>query len=165
MYKTLRHCIQKHTYSEEDGKLTMSEGVDERRKIISVFNTVERLNKHPTVYLNYLKLLVESKGMLFTVDKESLPEDSAYNSSRDSEKDYKMESILNAQNITDIEYEQIDKRKKKGQTTTEENNQCQRHYYKKLLALDELKPEDLKAFVYGNDPLKNFLGLVDIEIP
>ena len=68
MYKTLRHCIQKHTYSEEDGKLTMNEGVDERRKIISVFNTVERLNKHPAAYL------------------ESLPEDSAYSSNRDREK-------------------------------------------------------------------------------
>ena len=101
--------------------------------------------------------------MLFTVDKESLPEDSAYNRSRDREQDYKMESILNAQNITDIEHEHIDKRKKKGQTTTEENNQCQRHYYKNLLALDEPKPEDLKAFVYGNYPLNNCLGLVDFE--
>ena len=55
----------------------MSESVDERRKIKTVFNTVERLNKHRTTYLNYLKLLVESKGMLFTVDQESLPEDSA----------------------------------------------------------------------------------------
>ena len=75
----------------------MSEGVDERMKIISVFNTTEGLNKHPTVYLNYLKLLVESTSMFFTVDKESLPEASAYSSSRDREKDYKMESILNAQ--------------------------------------------------------------------
>ena len=112
----------------------MSEGVNERRKIISVFSTVERLNKHRTAYLNYLKLLVESKGMLLTVDKGSLPEDSAYNSSRDREKDSKMESILHAQNITDIEYKQIDKLKSKGQATTEENNHCQRHYYKKLLA-------------------------------
>ena len=55
------------------------------------------------------------------------------------------------------------KRENKGETTTEENNQCQHRYYTKLLALDELKPEDLKASVYGNDPLKNFLGLVDIE--
>ena len=102
MYKTLRHCIQKHTYSEEDGKLTMNEGVDERRKIISVFNTVERLNQNPAAYLNYLKLLVESKGMLFTLDKESLPEDSAYSSNRDRDKGDKMKSILNAQNLTDI---------------------------------------------------------------
>ena len=85
----------------------MSEGVDERRKIISVLNTIERLNKHPTVYLKYLKLLVESKGMLFTVDKESLPEDSANSSSRDREQYYKIESILNAQNITDIAYEKV----------------------------------------------------------
>ncbi|MFM7984071.1 MAG: hypothetical protein ACKPKO_32570, partial [Candidatus Fonsibacter sp.] len=45
---------------------------DKRRKIISVFNTVERLNKRPSLYLNFLKLLVESKGMLFTIDAEPL---------------------------------------------------------------------------------------------
>ena len=40
-----------------------------------------------------------------------------------------MESILNAHNITDIEYVKIDKRKKKGETTTQENIQCQLQYY------------------------------------
>ena len=73
----------------------MREGVDKRSKIVSVFNTVERRNIHPQVYLNYLKLLVESKGLLFTVDKEF---DSTYSSSRDRNNDYKMESILNAKN-------------------------------------------------------------------
>ena len=101
--------------------------------------------------------------MLVTVDKGSLPEDTAISSSEDREQDYKMESILNAQNITDIEYEKIDKRKKKGETTTEENIQCQRHYYKQVSALDEQTPKDLEAFVFGNDPLNNCLGLVDIE--
>ena len=67
-YTTNRNIIHKATYSVEYDKLTMSEGVDERRKIISVFNTVERLNKHPAAYL------------------ESLPEDSAYSSKRDREK-------------------------------------------------------------------------------
>ena len=67
--------------------------------------------------------------MLFTVDKESLPEVNAYSSNRDREKDNKMDSILNAQNITDINYEQTDKRKKKGETTTQENIQCQLQYY------------------------------------
>ena len=74
-----------------------------------------------------------------------------------------MESILNARNITDTHYGKIDKRKQRGKTTTEENIQCQRHCYKNVLALDEQTPEDLKAFVYGNDPLNNCLGLVDIE--
>ena len=32
-----------------------------------------------------------------------------------------------------------------------------------MLALDEQKPEDSKAFVYGNDLMNNCLGLVDIE--
>ena len=66
----------------------MSEGVNERRKIISVFSTVERLNQHQTAYLNYLKLLVASKGMLLTVDKESLPEDSAYSNNKNRETDF-----------------------------------------------------------------------------
>ena len=74
-----------------------------------------------------------------------------------------MKSILNAQNITDREYEEIAKRKKKGETTTEEHIKCQRHYYKNVLALDEQRPQDSKAFVYGNDPMNNCLGLVDIE--
>ena len=45
--------------------LKMSARVDDVRKSISVFNTVERLNKHRKIYLIYLKLLVESKCMLF----------------------------------------------------------------------------------------------------
>ena len=35
--------------------------------------------------------------MLFTVDKESLPEFNAYRNNRDREKDNKMDAILNAQ--------------------------------------------------------------------
>ena len=96
VYETNRHIIHKPTYSIEYGKLTMSEGVDERRTIVPVFNKVDRLSKHPAVYLNFLKLLVERKGMPFTVDKESLPEDSAYKSSKDHATDYNMELILNA---------------------------------------------------------------------
>ena len=94
---------------------------------------------------------------------ESLPEDSAYSSNGDREKGFKLESILNARNQTDIHVDKIDKPKKKCKTTAEENIQCQRHCYKHVLALDEQTPEYLKAFVYGNYPLNNCLGLVDIE--
>ena len=76
---------------------------DERRKIISVFNTVERLNKHPSLFLNFLKLLVESKGMLFTIDAEPLAK-GEFTSSRDRETDYKMQSVLNAEDITNEAY-------------------------------------------------------------
>ena len=41
MYETNTHNIHKPTYSVEYGKLTISEGVDERNKIISIFITVE----------------------------------------------------------------------------------------------------------------------------
>ena len=33
----------------------------------------------------------------------------------------------------------------------------------KLFALDKLKPKDLNAFVYGNNQLKNCVGLLNIE--
>ena len=141
MYETNKQIIRKPTYSVEDSKLTMSEGIYQRWTIISVSNTVERLNKHPTLYLNYLKLLVESKGMRFTVDKEPLATDCTNTSTRDREKNYKLQSILHARNIAELEFEEIGRRKKKGQTTTEENANCQRHYYNKLLALDKPKAE------------------------
>ena len=84
-------CIERQIHTVEDGKLTMSEGKNKRRQVISVSNTVERLNKHPAVYVNYLKLIVESTCMLFTVDKEF---DSTYSSSRDREEDYKIYSNI-----------------------------------------------------------------------
>ena len=91
---------------------------DERRKIILVFNTVERLNKHPSLYLNLLRLLVESKGVLFTIDAEPLAK-GEFTSSRDRETDYKMQSVLNAEDRTNEEYEELSRLKKQGKTTTE----------------------------------------------
>ena len=32
-----------------------------KRNNISVFNTVERLNKHPSVFINYLRALASAK--------------------------------------------------------------------------------------------------------
>ena len=39
------------------------------RKNISVFNEVERLNKHPSLFVNYLKQLARSKGISFDIDE------------------------------------------------------------------------------------------------
>ncbi|MFM7987694.1 MAG: hypothetical protein ACKPKO_51110, partial [Candidatus Fonsibacter sp.] len=100
----------------EISKLIIVATHDERRKIISVLNTVERLNKHPALYLNFLKLLVESEGMLFTIDAEP-PAKGEFTSSRDRETDYKMQSVLNAEDLTNEEYEELSKLKKQGKTT------------------------------------------------
>ena len=62
---------------------------DERRTIISVFNTVERLNKHPSLYPNFLTRLVDHiTGKFCTVDKEPLANDE-FTTSRDRKTDYK----------------------------------------------------------------------------
>ena len=129
MLRNQRQIMHKPTYAVEYGKLTMSEGVGERRNIIAVFITLARLNKHPTLYLIYLKLLVERKGMLFTIDKEPLATDSTYTSTRDRGTDYMIHSMLNAQNKTVPFFSQMHKRKKKGQTTAKDNANCQRYDY------------------------------------
>ncbi|MFM7979447.1 MAG: hypothetical protein ACKPKO_09045 [Candidatus Fonsibacter sp.] len=73
-----------------------------------MFNTVERHNKHSSLYLNLLKLLVESKGLLVTKDAEHLAK-GEFTSSRDRETDYKMQSALNAGIPTHEEYEELNK--------------------------------------------------------
>ena len=42
-----------------------------KRDIISVFNTVERLNKRPSVFINYLRVLALAKSMTFTIQYPS----------------------------------------------------------------------------------------------
>ena len=42
---------------------------DTMRKNISVFNEVERLNKHPSLFVNYLKQLARSKGISVNIDE------------------------------------------------------------------------------------------------
>jgi ribosome-associated protein len=40
---------------------------DVKAQNIAVFNTVECLNKHPSVCINYLRALASAKGMAFTI--------------------------------------------------------------------------------------------------
>ena len=52
----------------EDGVMRVAENdANSKRKSISVFNTVERLNKHPSVFINYLRVLASAKGKAFTI--------------------------------------------------------------------------------------------------
>ncbi|MFM7990373.1 MAG: hypothetical protein ACKPKO_64760 [Candidatus Fonsibacter sp.] len=67
--------LNKHTVANtrpefliEDGRMRIAENeANAKHKSLSVFNTVERLNKHPSVFINYLRLLANAKGMTFTV--------------------------------------------------------------------------------------------------
>ncbi|MFM7986797.1 MAG: hypothetical protein ACKPKO_46535, partial [Candidatus Fonsibacter sp.] len=56
----------------EDGVMRVAEnGAESKRNSISVFNTVERLNNHPSVFINYLRVLANAKGMTFNIQYPS----------------------------------------------------------------------------------------------
>jgi hypothetical protein len=141
--------------------------VDTRRKNISVFNTVERLNKNPSLFINYLRVLAEGKGMGFTIDQETprrkRSERRARRGRRSARTNYKLQSILQAKDLTASEYDELSTKKKMGKTTTEENFQVERCFWQRYLVQKELDPDLLLEFLYDNNPLDNFVGLVDIR--
>ena len=52
----------------EDGEIKIKENaLNKHRKSISICNTVERLNQHPSLFINYLRRLAEAKGIKFEV--------------------------------------------------------------------------------------------------
>ncbi|MFM7980871.1 MAG: hypothetical protein ACKPKO_16290, partial [Candidatus Fonsibacter sp.] len=51
----------------EDGRMRVAENeANAKPNIISVYNTAEQLNNHPSVFINYLRVLATAKGMTFT---------------------------------------------------------------------------------------------------
>ena len=141
-------------FEVEGGVLRLSEKVDVRRKTISVFNTVERLNKHPSLFVNYLKTLAMQKGLAFTVDETSMEKPP-------SRQNYNLNAIQNAVDISQEEFERLNDLKKQGKTTTDENFQVDKHFWQRYLLQKELSDELLKEFMYDNNPLDNFLALID----
>ena len=58
----------------EDGELRVEESaLSKQRKNISVYNTVETLNKHPSIFINYLRVLAGLKGIKFQI--QAVPEE------------------------------------------------------------------------------------------
>ena len=52
----------------EDGEIKVKENaLSKHRKSISIYNTVEEQNKHPKLFINYLRVLAEAKGIKFEV--------------------------------------------------------------------------------------------------
>jgi hypothetical protein len=147
----------------QDGHLTFGESEkSKRRKIVSVFNMTEKLNKHPSVYLNYLRMLVEGKGVKWQVDEAVLDPDPG-----PRRKHYRISAIMGAADVSQEVFDEIGVRKKMGKTTTEENFQWERRYWKrywkKFFAVEALDDEVLTKFLFGVNPLQNFLSLIDIN--
>ncbi|MFM7980836.1 MAG: hypothetical protein ACKPKO_16115, partial [Candidatus Fonsibacter sp.] len=67
--------LNKHTVANarpefliEHGRMRVAENeANAKRKSISVYITVKRLNTHPSVFINYLRALASAKGMTFTI--------------------------------------------------------------------------------------------------
>ncbi|MFM7985715.1 MAG: hypothetical protein ACKPKO_41020, partial [Candidatus Fonsibacter sp.] len=70
-------------------------------------------------------------------------------------------SIASAKDLTQEEYEEISHRKKMGKTTTDENLQCDKHYWQNFFLTNTLDESVLKNFLYGTNPLQNYVGLID----
>ncbi|MFM7981515.1 MAG: hypothetical protein ACKPKO_19575, partial [Candidatus Fonsibacter sp.] len=73
----------------------------------------------------------------------------------------KASSIASATDLTQEEYDEISQRKKIGKTTTDENLQCDKHYWQNFFLTNELGESVLKNFLYGTNPLQNYVGLID----
>jgi hypothetical protein len=145
----------------EDGEIQLKESaLSKHRKSISIYNTVERLNKHQSLFINYLKVLAEAKGIKFEV--QAKPEGEK-GQKKKTKATAKVDNILKAKDLDPNEYERLRLRKKTGKTTTQENLQVEKFFWQQRFSTNKLDPDILKNFIYGNDPFRNFLALVDVR--
>ena len=126
-----------------------------------MYKEVDRLKKHPSLFVEYLKQLARSKGISVNIDEA--PHEKAESTAKAATTNYRLEAIQKAPNITDTEYEELVTQKKMGKTTTEENFKVDRHFWQQYLVQDEPDPKLLVEFMYGNNPLNNLLSLIDIQ--
>ena len=94
----------------EDGEIKVKENaLSKHRKSISIYNTVEQLNKHPRLYINYLRRLAEAKGIKFEI--QAKPEGKT-TTKKKTKTNAKVEQILKARDLSPEEHERLKLRKK-----------------------------------------------------
>ena len=94
-------------------------------KTVSALNHIERLTKHPTLFFNYVRSLASQKGMNFTIDESDAGEKTA----KHPRTNYRLQSILQAPDITYDGREELRARKKMGKTTTEDQFKVERFFW------------------------------------
>jgi hypothetical protein len=145
----------------EDGEIQFKESaLSKHRKSISIYNTVERLNKHPSLFINYFKVLAEAKGIKFEVQAKPEGKEGQRKKSKTTAK---IDRILDARDLEPKEYDELRRKKKLGKTTSKENAEVEKCFWQQRFSTSKLDPDILKNFIYGNDPFRNFLALVDIR--
>jgi hypothetical protein len=138
--------------------MTFAEDVGAKRKTVSIYNATEKLNKHPTIFLDYLRVLAQEKGYGWTVD-ELQP---GQRPTREPAAFTKVNCIVGAGELTVDDYERLSELRKRGKTTSEENYALEKFFWKRFLVVEELDPKALKPYLY-DDVFKSFLGLVDVR--
>ena len=94
----------------EDGELRLEEStLSKQRRNVSVYNTVETLNKHPSIFINYLRVLAVAKGIKFQI--QAVPEQKGQPKKK-TKKNVKAEQILSAKDLTYEEFEELSLKKK-----------------------------------------------------
>ena len=61
------------------------------------------------------------------------------------------------------EYERLRLRKKVGKTTTLENLRAEKFYWQQFFSTGKLDEDVLPNFLYGNNPFRKFLALIDVQ--
>ena len=100
---------------DENGDLQLKENaLNKQRKTISIYNTVEEKNKHPSLFINYLRVLVASKGIKFEVQARPEEQEGAKKKKKKGKKNAKIEQILSAKDLDEEEFEELSLRKKRA---------------------------------------------------
>ena len=139
----------------EDGEIKMQENaLSKHRKSISIYNTVEQQNKHPKLFINYLRVLAEAKGIKFEI--QAKPEGKT-TTKKKTKTNAKVEQILKSRDLSPEEYERLGLRKKVGKTTTQENLQFEKFYWQQFFSTSKLDEDVLRNFLYEKNLFWNFL--------
>ena len=114
----------------DDGELRVEETtLSKQRKNVSVYNTVETLNKHPSIFINYLRVLAGLKGIKFQIQAVPEEQKGQPKKKKKTKKNAQIEQILTAKDLAYKELEELSFKKRAGKTTTQENLQVDKWYW------------------------------------
>ncbi|MFM7988166.1 MAG: hypothetical protein ACKPKO_53520, partial [Candidatus Fonsibacter sp.] len=124
-------------------------------------------NKHPSVFINYLRVLANAKGMTFNIqhppapaEEETATDDQAAAAPQNNKTkvETRASSIANAKDLTQEEYDEISQRKKIGKTTTDDNLQADKHYWQNFFLTNELDESVLNKLPLRHQPAAELRG-------
>ncbi len=115
------------------GRMRIAENeANANRNNSSVFKSIERLNKQPSVFINYLRALASAKGMTFTIQQQ--PKEGASPQRNNTNNARNVSNIVEAKDLSHEQYEDISNRKKTDNTTTDNDLQAEKHYWQNFFS-------------------------------